>query len=139
MTVQKSIVSPHDQLDGERPVHVGQADGYHAHSAVSLGRSLARLASRSRASVDPASRRRKTWPVHAVVATVRIDDPEAALEALAGLRLNVVPRAPGFVSAYWLAPIDGIGMSVIVFPVRYIMSFERNPLRPRVIQTGLFT
>jgi hypothetical protein len=60
----------------------------------------------------------KTWPVHAVVATVRIDDPEAAREALAGLRLNLVPRAPGFVSAYWLAPIDGIGMSVIVFETR---------------------
>ena len=24
-------------------------------------------------------------------------------------------RAPGFVSGYWLAPVDGIGMSVIVF------------------------
>ena len=56
--------------------------------------------------------------MHAVVATVRIEDPEAAREALAGLRLNLVPRAPGFVSAYWLAPIDGIGMSVIVFETK---------------------
>ena len=38
-----------------------------------------------------------------------------AREALAGLRLNVVPKAPGFVSAYWLEPIDGVGMSIIVF------------------------
>jgi hypothetical protein len=53
-----------------------------------------------------------------VVATVSIEDPEIAREALAALRLNLVPRAPGFVSAYWLAPIDGIGMSVIVFETK---------------------
>jgi hypothetical protein len=52
--------------------------------------------------------------MHAVVATVSIEDPEVAREALAGLRLNVVPKAPGFVSAYWLEPIDGVGMSIIV-------------------------
>lgn len=56
--------------------------------------------------------------MYAVVATVSIKDPEVAREALAGLRLNLVPRAPGFVSAYWLAPIDGIGMSVIVFETK---------------------
>lgn len=56
--------------------------------------------------------------MHAVVATVRIEDFPAAREALAGLRLSLVPRAPGFVSAYWLAPVDGIGMSVIVFDTR---------------------
>ena len=56
--------------------------------------------------------------MHAVVATVSIKDPQVAREALARLRLNLVPRAPGFVSAYWLAPIDGIGMSVIVFETK---------------------
>ncbi len=56
--------------------------------------------------------------MHAVVATVRIEDPAVAREALASLRLNLVPRAPGFVSAYWLAPVDGIGMSVIVFETK---------------------
>ncbi len=56
--------------------------------------------------------------MYAVVSTVGIKDPEVAREALAGLRLNLVPRAPGFVSAYWLAPIDGIGMSVIVFETK---------------------
>jgi len=60
----------------------------------------------------------KTWRVHAVVATVRIEDVQAARDALAGLRLNLVPRAPGFVTAYWLAPVDGIGLSVIVFDTR---------------------
>jgi len=54
----------------------------------------------------------------AVVATVRIEDVQVARESLATLRLNLVPRAPGFVSAYWLAPVDGIGMSVIVFDSR---------------------
>jgi hypothetical protein len=53
--------------------------------------------------------------MHAVVATVSIKDPEVAREALAGLRLNIVPRAPGFVSAYWLEPVDGVGMSIIIF------------------------
>ena len=56
--------------------------------------------------------------MYAVVATVSIKDPEVARKALAGLRLDLVPRAPGFVSAYWLAPIDGIGMSVIVFETK---------------------
>lgn len=56
--------------------------------------------------------------MYAVVATVSIKDPEVAREALARLRLTLVPRAPGFVSAYWLAPIDGTGMSVIVFETK---------------------
>jgi len=56
--------------------------------------------------------------MHAVVATVRIEDVQVARESLASLRLNLVPRAPGFVSAYWLAPVDGIGMSVIVFDTK---------------------
>jgi hypothetical protein len=56
--------------------------------------------------------------VHAVVSTVRIDDLGVARAALADLRLKLVPRAPGFVSAYWLEPVDGIGMSVIVFDTR---------------------
>lgn len=38
--------------------------------------------------------------------------------ALADLRLAIVLRAPGFVSAQWLEPIDGVGMSVIVFETK---------------------
>ena len=56
--------------------------------------------------------------MHAVVASVRIEDVEAARGSLADLRLSLVPRAPGFVSAYWLAPVDGIGMSVILFDTK---------------------
>jgi hypothetical protein len=56
--------------------------------------------------------------MHAVVATVRVEDPVLARAALADLRTDLVPRAPGFVSAYWLEPVDGTGMSVIVFETR---------------------
>jgi hypothetical protein len=56
--------------------------------------------------------------MHAVVATVRIEDLGAARQRLADLRVDLVPRAPGFVNAYWLAPVDGIGMSVIVFDTK---------------------
>lgn len=53
--------------------------------------------------------------MHAVVSTVRVGDLALGRAALADLRVDLVPRAPGFVSAYWLEPVDGIGMSVIVF------------------------
>lgn len=56
--------------------------------------------------------------MHAVVATVGIEDVRVAREALADLRLSLVPRAPGFVSAYRLEPVDGVGMSVIVFETK---------------------
>jgi len=56
--------------------------------------------------------------MHAVVATVRVENVEVARKSLAGLRLELVPRAPGFVSAYWLEPVDGVGMSVIVFETK---------------------
>ncbi len=56
--------------------------------------------------------------MYAVVATVDIEDADVARRALADLRLTLVPRAPGFVAAYWLEPIDGIGMSVIVFETK---------------------
>jgi hypothetical protein len=56
--------------------------------------------------------------MHAVVSTVRIEDVGVARAALGELRLKLVPRAPGFVSAYWLEPVNDIGLSVIVFQTR---------------------
>ena len=56
--------------------------------------------------------------MHAIVATVRIEDPGLARAALPDMRLDLVPRAPGFVSAYWLEPIHSIGMSIIIFQTR---------------------
>jgi hypothetical protein len=53
--------------------------------------------------------------VHAVVATARVDEPEKARALLEEARVSVTRRAPGFVSALWLEPVEGIGMSVIVF------------------------
>lgn len=56
--------------------------------------------------------------MHAVVSTVSIEDLDLARAALTEGRLKLVPRAPGSVSAYWLEPVDDIGMSVIVFQTR---------------------
>ncbi len=53
--------------------------------------------------------------VHAVVATVRVDEPDKARALLEEARVSLVRRAPGFVSGVWLEPLEGIGMSVIVF------------------------
>lgn len=56
--------------------------------------------------------------MYAIVATVRIEDPGLARAALPGMRLDLIPRAPGFVSAYWLEPIQGIGMSITIFQTK---------------------
>jgi hypothetical protein len=75
-------------------------------------------------------RYRDTCRMHAVVSTVRVENLEVAREALAG-RVSVVPRAPGFVSAYWLAPVDGIGLSVIVFDTKeHAEEAARYPVPP---------
>ena len=43
----------------------------------------------------------------------------------------MVPKAPGFVSAYWLEPVDGTGMSVIVFEAReHAEQAAASPLPP---------
>jgi hypothetical protein len=56
--------------------------------------------------------------MHAVVATVSIKDPEVAREALAGLGLNVIPKAP-VSSAHtgWSRSI-GADVSIIVFETK---------------------
>jgi hypothetical protein len=65
--------------------------------------------------------------MYAVVSTVNIQDPERARAALTDLRLRLVPQPPGFVSAYWLAPIDRVGSSVMVSstPERTMKMSER--------------
>jgi hypothetical protein len=69
--------------------------------------------------------------MYAVVSTVRIEDFGAAREALADLRVSLVQRAPGFVNAYWLAPVDGIGLSVIVFETKeHAEAAARYPVPP---------
>ena len=70
--------------------------------------------------------------MHAVVATVKVDNPAQARERLQDLRLPVVRRAPGVVCGYWLEPVDGVGMSVIVFETeehaRAALAFPLAPI-----------
>jgi hypothetical protein len=69
--------------------------------------------------------------VYAVVATVNVEDPQRARAELDSQRVALVPRAPGFVCAYWLEPIDGTGMSVIVFDSReHAEAAAEYPLPP---------
>jgi hypothetical protein len=56
--------------------------------------------------------------MHAIVSTVSVDNVEEARSLLPVAREALVSRAPGIVCAYWLEPIDGIGMSVLVFESR---------------------
>jgi hypothetical protein len=56
--------------------------------------------------------------MHAVVATVSVEDNDRARAALAELRVPLVTRARGLITGYWLEPLDGFGMSVLVFESR---------------------
>lgn len=52
--------------------------------------------------------------MHAVVASVRINDEEAAHAYLHEQIVPMVAKLPGFVSGVWLAAQDGEGNSVVV-------------------------
>ena len=69
--------------------------------------------------------------MYAVVAQVGIEDVEVARRALATLRLDIVPRAPGFICAYWLEPVEAVGMSIIVFDTEeHAVEAAAYPLPP---------
>ena len=53
--------------------------------------------------------------MHAVVVRASTSDPEGARQSLHEVVIPRVRAAEGFVAGYWLAPIDGKGMSVMVF------------------------
>ena len=53
--------------------------------------------------------------MYAVVSTVEVADPDEARLRLELERVALVARAPGLVEGYWLEPVDGVGLSVIVF------------------------
>ena len=57
--------------------------------------------------------------MYAIVTTVRVEDPDRARLLLPEAREALVSRGPGIVSGYWLEPIDGIGMSVLVFETQH--------------------
>ena len=53
--------------------------------------------------------------MHAVVGTVTISDFEHARRLLHDDVLPTITEVPGFVSGYWLAPVDGKGTSLLIF------------------------
>lgn len=55
--------------------------------------------------------------MHAMVETIRVD-PEAIDAARSLIRDEVKPKvaaAPGFVAGYWLEPLEGKAVSILVF------------------------
>ena len=53
--------------------------------------------------------------MHAIVVTVTISDYEAARQQLHERVIPNVKQMPGFAGGYWLAPLDGKGLSIAVF------------------------
>ena len=53
--------------------------------------------------------------MHAVLGTVTITDYEHARRLLHDDVLPTITEVPGFMSGHWLAPIDGTGMSILIF------------------------
>ncbi len=53
--------------------------------------------------------------MHAALATVSISDYEKARHVLHDDVLPTMTDVPGFIAGYWLAPIDGKGVEVLIF------------------------
>ena len=53
--------------------------------------------------------------MHAALVTVTIDPAQAARVALEEQVVPMVRSAPGFVAGYWVDPVDGKGLSFVVF------------------------
>jgi hypothetical protein len=69
--------------------------------------------------------------MYAIVANVKVENPETARLLLPQEREALVSRAPGIVSGYWLEPIDGIGTSVLIFESKaYAEEAANYPLPP---------
>jgi hypothetical protein len=67
----------------------------------------------------------------AVISRVGIEDAEKARAALEDQRVSYVKKAPGFVCAYWLEPIDGEGLSMLVFESKeYAEAAAAHPVPP---------
>ena len=56
--------------------------------------------------------------MHAVIADVEINDPEAAQQGLNEQVVPMVKAAPGFVAGYWVLLDDTHGTSVVVFETK---------------------
>ena len=69
--------------------------------------------------------------MHAIVTNVRVENFDEARQLLPDAREALVSRAPGIVSAYWLEPVNGIGMSVLVFDTKdHAEEASRYPVPP---------
>ena len=69
--------------------------------------------------------------MYAIVANVRVENPDEARLLLPQAREVLVSRAPGIVSGYWLEPIDGIGTSVLLFETKRLAEEAASyPLPP---------
>jgi hypothetical protein len=69
--------------------------------------------------------------MYAIVANVRVENPDEARLLLPQAREVLVSRAPGIVSGYWLEPIDGIGTSVLLFETKELAEEAASyPLPP---------
>jgi hypothetical protein len=53
--------------------------------------------------------------MYAALVTVSITDYEHARRMLHDDVLPTVADIPGFVAGHWLAPVDGIGMEILIF------------------------
>ena len=53
--------------------------------------------------------------MYAALATVAISDYEHARRILHDDIVPTITDVPGFVSGHWLAPIDGRGLSILIF------------------------
>ncbi|HLM19007.1 MAG TPA: hypothetical protein VK549_14390 [Acidimicrobiia bacterium] len=53
--------------------------------------------------------------MYAALATVSISDYEHARRMLHDDVLPTVSDIPGFVAGHWLAPVDGVGMEILIF------------------------
>ena len=68
--------------------------------------------------------------MHAVVVRAAITDYEKARKTLQDETIPTVKGAPGFMTGYWLAPIDGKAMSVIVFETETAAQEMQKRLQP---------
>jgi len=69
--------------------------------------------------------------MYAIVTNVRVENPDEARLLLPDAREALVSRAPGIVSGYWLEPIEGVGMSVLVFETKEHAEEAARYLVPR--------
>jgi hypothetical protein len=67
--------------------------------------------------------------MYALVETVTITDYEKARKLLQE-QLPTIKTVEGFVGGYWLAPVDGTGMSVTVYETEAAANTMKDQMKP---------